>query len=254
MGGPGDHVTFTANLDTGGAVVGGVQNDITFDSTNTRIAALPSGMPDCTLNPDLSDKEGLFIFRPNGCTGGMCTMVRTAVFRSSPPINPIPDGSTLYTCTVNIAPDAAPGEYALAVSRVQLTNPLGTPVAGAGGADGKVVVALPTETPTITQTATATASETPTATISPTLTAAATPTATPIACVGDCNNSGAVSIEEIISMVDSALAVPPLSTCPAGDANGDGSITVNEIVTAVNNALNGCRNPQSTASAVTGRV
>ena len=232
-GSPGDQVTFSAVLDTGGASVGSAQNDITFDSSNVLIAALQDGAPDCTKNPDLTDKDQLFIFRPNGCTGAICTMVRAAVFRAVPPISPIADGSTLYTCRVNISPQAVPGEYPLTVTRVQLSNPLGTPVAGAAGVDGKIaVVPRPTETPTATASPTTTATATPSET--------ATPTATPIACIGDCNDSGDVTIEEVITMINIALGSPPSSDCMAGDANGDGTITVNEIIAAIDNALHGC--------------
>jgi hypothetical protein len=129
----------------------------------------------------------------------------------------------------------------MVVSRVQLTTPLGMAVAGVIGIDGKiVVVARPTETPT----ATATASPTPTASATPTETATpsavATPTVTPIACVGDCNHSAEVTIEEIIAMVNIALGNSPVSACVAGDVNRNGEIAVNEIIAAVNNALNGC--------------
>ncbi len=59
-------------------------------------------------------------------------------------------------------------------------------------------------------------------------------------CVGDCDGSGDVSVNELITMVDIALGNLPVSSCTAGDANGDGTIEINEIITAVNNALNGC--------------
>ena len=241
-GSPGDQVTFNAVLDTGGAIVGSAQNDITFDSSNVLIAALQNGTPDCVQNPDLADKDAGFNFRPNGCTGAICTMVRAFILpKFGQPISPIADGSTLYTCSVNISSEAALGEYPLAASRVSLSNPLGTPVAGAVGVDGKVVVlARPTETPSPTETPTASATPSETATSTP----AATPTVTPIACVGDCNHSGEVTIEELITMVNIALGSSPVSACAAGDANGDGEITVNEIIAAVNNALNGCK-PQA---------
>ena len=236
-GSPGDQVTFNAVLDTGGAIVGSAQNDITFDSSNVLIAALENGQPDCAKNPELTDKNAGFNFRPNGCMGAVCTMVRAFILPTSPPISPIVDGSILYTCTVNISSQAEPGEYPLAASRVSLSNPLGTPVAGAAGVDGKVVVlARPTETPSPTETPTASATPSETATSTP----AATPTVTPIACVGDCNHSREVTIEELITMVNIALGNSPVSACLAGDASGDGEITVNEIIAAVNNALNGC--------------
>jgi cytochrome c553 len=59
-------------------------------------------------------------------------------------------------------------------------------------------------------------------------------------CVGNCNGSGPVTIDEIITMVNIALGNADVSSCGAGDANGDHRITVDEILKAVNNALNGC--------------
>ena len=60
------------------------------------------------------------------------------------------------------------------------------------------------------------------------------------ACVGDCDGSGDVTVNEIISMVNIALGSAPLSSCPVGDADGSGDITINEIIAAVNNALGVC--------------
>lgn len=60
------------------------------------------------------------------------------------------------------------------------------------------------------------------------------------ACVGDCDNDGHVTVNEILTMVDVALGNASLSACGAGDANGDSQITIDEILAAVNNALNGC--------------
>jgi hypothetical protein len=59
-------------------------------------------------------------------------------------------------------------------------------------------------------------------------------------CVGDCDGSHDVTVNELIIMVNIALGTAPVSTCTAGDADSSGDITVNEIVAAVNNALNGC--------------
>jgi hypothetical protein len=60
------------------------------------------------------------------------------------------------------------------------------------------------------------------------------------ACTGDCNDNGAVTIDELLTMVDVALGNAAVSECLAGDASGDEAITVDEILTAVNVALNGC--------------
>ncbi|MFN8625896.1 MAG: hypothetical protein U0587_07945 [Candidatus Binatia bacterium] len=57
-------------------------------------------------------------------------------------------------------------------------------------------------------------------------------------CVGDCNGDRQVTVNEILTMVNSALS--STAGCLPGDANKDGSITVDEVVLAVDNALNGC--------------
>jgi hypothetical protein len=65
-------------------------------------------------------------------------------------------------------------------------------------------------------------------------------TATPIPCVGDCNGSGQVTVDEILTMVNIALGNTLVTACEAGDPDHNGQITVDEILTAVNHALNGC--------------
>jgi hypothetical protein len=68
----------------------------------------------------------------------------------------------------------------------------------------------------------------------------ATPSPTVRRCVGDCDGSGDVTINEIITMVNIALGDAPTTSCNPGDMDRDGQITVDEILTAVNNALTGC--------------
>ncbi|MEO8602194.1 MAG: hypothetical protein ABI629_06430 [bacterium] len=103
---------------------------------------------------------------------------------------------------------------------------------------GPVSTATPTPTP-------AAATDTPTLG-TPAATATETPTSGPIGvCVGDCNDSGTVSIDELIRLVNIALGSAPLcpgvgTGCLAGDANCDCEITVDDIIRAVNNSLNGC--------------
>jgi hypothetical protein len=79
---------------------------------------------------------------------------------------------------------------------------------------------------------------TPTTTSSPT--PSATPTPMPIRCVGDCDGSGTVTVDEIIMGVDIDLDTASLSTCPQFDANHSGTVTVTELILGVNNALGGC--------------
>ena len=61
-----------------------------------------------------------------------------------------------------------------------------------------------------------------------------------LACVGDCNTSEDVTVNELLSMVSITLGNANLNTCVAGDGNQNGEITINEILAAVSNALNGC--------------
>lgn len=69
--------------------------------------------------------------------------------------------------------------------------------------------------------------------------------ATPPACVGDCDGSNEVTVDEIVTMVATALGGGAIG-CTAGDADKSGSITVDEVITAVKNALDGCDTPAST--------
>ena len=253
-GNPGVQVTFDAILNTAGATVGTAQNDITFDSLNAPIASDLHGEPDCFVNLALG-KPPSFSFLPNKCTGTACNVVRAALLDFSLVINPIPDGSILYTCSVNIAAGANPGEYPLTISRVVLSDPNGTPVPNPAGADGKIIVVpppTPTATPTVT--ASATPTETPTETGSPTPTATDTATSTPtpsststptltptrLPCAGDCNADGMVSVDELVTLAAVALGDAPLATCERGDVDHNGKISVEEVVVAVNKLLHGC--------------
>jgi hypothetical protein len=86
----------------------------------------------------------------------------------------------------------------------------------------------------------------PTATATPTHIAATptigSPTATvvPGSCVGDCGDAGAVSVANVITMVNILLGNAQLAMCANGDANHNGIIEVSDVITAVNNLLNGC--------------
>ena len=84
-------------------------------------------------------------------------------------------------------------------------SPAGTAVANVVGADGFITVSLVTGS-----------------------------------CIGDCDGSAVVTVDELLTMVNIALGDAQVSDCEAGDSSGDGQITVDEILTAVNNALDGC--------------
>jgi hypothetical protein len=59
-------------------------------------------------------------------------------------------------------------------------------------------------------------------------------------CPGDCDDSHAVTVNELLVIVNIALGNANVSTCAAGDLNHDGEITIDEILIAVNSALSAC--------------
>jgi len=73
------------------------------------------------------------------------------------------------------------------------------------------------------------------------LTGTPTPTNTPPPpfCTGDCDGSGAVTVNEIIILVNIALGTAEASACPNGIPSGS-SVDITLIVKAVNNALTNC--------------
>jgi CSLREA domain-containing protein len=146
IGHPGEQVVFAATLSTKGVSIAATQNDIAFSSANVPIAALPSGAPDCTVNPQIGKEATSFAFQPDGCSGAACNAVHASVM--SAVNNNAIAGGTLYTCKVTIAPDAAAGEYALTISAVVLQGPDGQPLPNVGGSSGAIVVVIPTPTPT----------------------------------------------------------------------------------------------------------
>ena len=105
-----------------------------------------------------------------------------------------------------------------------------------------------THTPTRTRTFTATVmpTHTPTSTLTQTFIATPTPSPLPtdtpppvIECVGDCEASGEVTVDEIITLVNIALGNVQASVCPHGVPSG-AEVDIALIIQAVNNALNQC--------------
>ena len=61
-----------------------------------------------------------------------------------------------------------------------------------------------------------------------------------LACAGDCDGDGTVTVNELVTAVTIALGTAALSTCTAVDANGDGTVIIDELVAAVSSALIEC--------------
>ena len=70
--------------------------------------------------------------------------------------------------------------------------------------------------------------------------------APPSECVGDCNEDGSVTVDEVTTMANVALGKADMYDCMRGDMNHDGRCTIDEVVAAVNSALHGCGSTSST--------
>jgi putative iron-regulated protein len=70
------------------------------------------------------------------------------------------------------------------------------------------------------------------------------------ACIGDCDASGSVIVNELVTGVAVALGSQPARVCILIDVNGDGKVTIDELITAVASALNGCPSGAATATTV----
>jgi hypothetical protein len=79
-----------------------------------------------------------------------------------------------------------------------------------------------------------------------------TPTPTPMpcrddcgpgGCIGDCNDDGRVSLNEVVHAVEMALGQAEMSTCAAANPDGDDAVSVAELVAVVDAALQSCPQP-----------
>jgi hypothetical protein len=164
---PGDRVAFDVVLRSDAEVVG-TQNELTLPR-GLQVPPRLNGRPSCEVGDEVPGPTGAsYSYLPAGCTvGDDCTGLRVLIL-SLENVDPIADGTVLYSCSIDIAAAAAPGTYVLAMSGVKASNIDGGAV-DASGIDGAVIVELPTATPTETISPTVTA--TPSATGSPTATA-----------------------------------------------------------------------------------
>lgn len=173
-GEPGLSIDVTLEVPLLGTEVAGTQNDITFAAPDgdldVRIRARANGRPDCAVNPAIDKGATTFAFQPSACTGDACRGVRALVL-SFDNTDAIPDGSVLYTCQIEIASAAEPGEtYPLTCSNAGASDPDGDALT-TSCTNGEVIVGgieathTPTNTvvggtPTPTRTAAATATNT----------------------------------------------------------------------------------------------
>ena len=148
------------------------------------------------------------------------------------------------TATRTVSPTATVSATASPVATATHTV---TATLTATGTAGATLTATATVSPTFTATSvasatqTAAATETPTAITTPTNTSTVGPTATGtvVICVGDCDGSQTVTVNEIVLLTDIALGNADPSACPKGVASGE-QVDVSVIIQAVNKALDGC--------------
>ena len=136
----GAQVLFGVTFQTPSAYGIATENDIYFNAVNTPILVGAGGKPSCNGSAALAglNKSAAFSFLPSGCTGTACTTVR-ALVQDSGAGAPIPPGTTLYTCSAQIAATAPPGIYPLTAANVSVSTPEGEPEV-AGGISGQITV------------------------------------------------------------------------------------------------------------------
>jgi hypothetical protein len=128
-GHPGDSIWFSVALNPRGKSIAAIQNDISFDSTNTPIST-------CQI-ADGVNKSLSWTYLPNGCSGTGCTGMRGIVLSASD-TNALIQG-VVYQCRIDIPTNATPGNYALTVSNPAASDPLANPQP-LTGASGSVLV------------------------------------------------------------------------------------------------------------------
>lgn len=166
----------------------------------------------------------------------------TAEFAAAPQTDPssFTSGSTLVTAVNSTSTTSPTGT--INIARIRLTTQGATP--GSINLQAEPMVALDVGGQTYTTVLGA---------CSMNLVAGPTPTPTatprpPVACVGDCDASTDVTVDELLTGIAIALGARPAGDCPPFDEDGDGQVIVTEIVTAVNASLMGCPAPPATAT------
>ena len=201
-----------------------IGDDLQVDQTCAPLAKPPCGAASVS---QLAITDGAIIViatpTPTITSTGTATVTASSTATRTGTATPSPSGTTTPTRTLTPT---------FTASATPSSSPTGTRAPTS------------TLTPSATPIPTATHSETPTSTppTESTSTPILTPTLTPSPprCVGDCNNDGVVTVDEILMLVDFALQEASPSGCPVSDEDRNQQITLDEILTAVHNALNGC--------------
>jgi DNA-binding beta-propeller fold protein YncE len=186
---------------------------------------------------------------PTATPSATTTEAATRTFTDTPTTTPSRTPSETATATTTATPTMArPPTAAMTPTPTPKRTPVptatGTPTRTATPTFRAPATLTPSATPSVTGTLTprATATNTPPPNPVPTDTSTPTATATPL-CLGDCNGSGEVTVDEIVKGVNIALGQSPVEGCSALDRNRDQLVTIEELIAAVQNALSGCTRP-----------
>jgi hypothetical protein len=139
-GAPGQTVEFSVTLHTAGQDIAGVEQEIHLDGLTP--------VQGCQANPAIDKNASAFSLRPFGCAPGVtCTSLKALILSFSN-VDPIPDGSVLFTCEAIVSGAAPGGTYPLDSRLEGAADPDGNEVL-LDGVDGSIsVAAVPTATPT----------------------------------------------------------------------------------------------------------
>lgn len=135
-GEPGDSVEMAVFLHTKGEDVAGIQIDVEADAPLS-FPITEANAPDCWRNEELTKDYTVYSFPLR--FEGQWNRMRSLVL-SLTNVDPIPDGALLFTCRVQIAADADPGEYHLFPLRLAGSTRRGEPIP-ADATGGTVIVA-----------------------------------------------------------------------------------------------------------------
>ena len=120
LGVPGGTSSFTVGLETN-ASIAGTENEIQFD------ASAPLAFVDCQVDPSIN--KSLFLsLRPTSCIPGTnCTAMKGIVINLAN-LDPIPNGSTMYSCDVAVFASAVPGDYLIDCFNPGASDPVGNAI------------------------------------------------------------------------------------------------------------------------------
>lgn len=217
----------------------GLGGDSVPESAAVPLAELDEFGP-CNDGVD-NDRNGLTDGEDPKCPPPTPTATRTATvtFTSTPTLTP----TRMATRTPTPAPTTSATASPTETGSVRATAaPTATSTGGPSHTPTRTLPATPTASGTPSHTPappTGTASATVTGTVEPTATPVS-PTPSPPPCAGDCDGDRAVTVDEIVNLVQIGLGAATVDGCAAGDLDGSGGITVDEILAAVNVALGGC--------------